>query len=75
MFNTVSSQWTWIGGSSSANQQGSYLTQGQPNALSFPGARSSHCIASDNIGNAWLFGGESSGEGRIKRSVPYLRIL
>ena len=50
--------WTWISGSSSANQGGVYGTQGIPNAANVPGARFAAVSWIDASGNLWLFGGE-----------------
>jgi len=47
-------EWTWMGGTSSVGQSGSYGTVGQPGQ---PGARSFSTAWSDAAGNLWLFGG------------------
>jgi len=58
MFNPASSEWTWMGGSSTTNQPGVYGTLGTHVAGSIPGSRC--CLAgwTDNGGNLWLFGGQ-----------------
>jgi N-acetylneuraminic acid mutarotase/ribosomal protein S11 len=54
---TVSTnEWTWMGGSNMANQNGSYGTLGVPAAGNIPGARGFSTV--QNIsGEVWLFGG------------------
>jgi N-acetylneuraminic acid mutarotase len=51
------SNWTWISGSSIANQTGVYGTKGTPAAINTPGARSDAVSWTDRSGNLWLFGG------------------
>lgn len=50
-------EWTWMGGSSVANQKGVYGTLGIPNSNNFPGARNSAAIWKEASGDLWLFGG------------------
>ncbi len=50
-------QWTWIGGSSLANQAGTYGTQGQAAPNNIPGGRFHSVNWIDKSGNFWLFGG------------------
>jgi N-acetylneuraminic acid mutarotase len=50
-------QWTWMGGSSSTNQTGTYGTQGVASSANIPGARQSGASWTDKSGNFWLFGG------------------
>ena len=50
-------QWTWMGGSNTANQPGNYGTLGTPSATNWPGARSGSVRWLDASGNLWLFGG------------------
>jgi N-acetylneuraminic acid mutarotase len=50
-------QWTWVGGSNTNNQPGTYGTQGTPVPANFPGARGSAVGWTDAAGNFWLFGG------------------
>ena len=52
-----SGQWTWIGGSNTVNQVGTYGTQGTANPANIPGARSNAVGWSDAAGNVWLLGG------------------
>jgi hypothetical protein len=51
-------QWTWIGGSNSVFQNGSYGMQGTASPTNVPGARDSAISWTDASGNFWLFGGE-----------------
>jgi N-acetylneuraminic acid mutarotase len=59
-FNTSTKQWTWGGGSNTANQPGVYGTMGSPAASNVPGARDSAVSWTDKNGNFWLFGGSGS---------------
>ena len=56
-FSTATGQWTWVGGSFTANATGVYGTQGQPALTNVPGARESGVSWIDAAGNLWLFGG------------------
>jgi N-acetylneuraminic acid mutarotase len=50
-------EWTWVGGSNTANANGVYGTQGVAGATNTPGARD--CMVSWKAGGSvWLFGGE-----------------
>ena len=49
--------WTWVSGSNTYNQPGSYVTEGTADAGNVPGARSSSVSWIDISGNLWLFGG------------------
>jgi hypothetical protein len=50
-------QWTWVSGSNTQNQNGSYGVQGTPDPANVPGARQAPVSWIDNTGNFWLFGG------------------
>ncbi|MGD2055534.1 MAG: hypothetical protein PVJ15_01915 [Gammaproteobacteria bacterium] len=50
-------EWTWVGGSKSLNQPGTYGTQGEAAAANIPGARTGSVSWTDNTGEQWLFGG------------------
>ena len=50
-------EWTWISGSNSVNQSGSYGTQGVASSTNVPGARERAISWTDASGNLWLFGG------------------
>jgi hypothetical protein len=54
-------QWTWMGGSNTPNQPGTYGTQGTPAPGNIPGARSYASAWTDSAGNFWLFGGTGYG--------------
>lgn len=49
--------WTWISGSSSGNQNGVYGTKGLANAANTPGSRQQGVSWKDGAGNFWLWGG------------------
>jgi N-acetylneuraminic acid mutarotase len=51
-------EWTWVSGSSSANQLGIYGTKGAADPLNVPGARQWAAAWLDPSGQLWLFGGE-----------------
>jgi hypothetical protein len=50
-------QWTWMGGSSLADQPAVYGTQGTPNQNNIPGPRYGGLSWTDPSGSLWLFGG------------------
>ena len=54
---TENSQWTWVSGDSTINQNGVYGTQGIATASNKPGARDVSVSWSDASGNLWFFGG------------------
>jgi N-acetylneuraminic acid mutarotase len=60
-FNTSSSSWTWVSGSSIVNQYGVYGTMGVANSSNTPGARGLSATCADNNGTFWLFGGNGYG--------------
>jgi N-acetylneuraminic acid mutarotase len=49
--------WTWVSGSNSIDQKGSYGTKGISALTNVPGARSGAVSWTDASGNLWLFGG------------------
>ncbi len=53
----VTNQWTWEGGSSTGNVQGSYGTLSVAASGNIPGARDHAVSWTDANGNVWLFGG------------------
>jgi hypothetical protein len=57
-YNVSSYQWTWISGSSIANQTGVYGTKGIPSYLNYPGARVYSLSWIDSKDTLWLFGGD-----------------
>ncbi|MDI1355869.1 MAG: kelch repeat-containing protein [bacterium] len=56
-YNTISNQWTWMGGSGAIFQLGVYGTLGVPSPTNFPGARGQGRGWTDSAGDLWLFGG------------------
>jgi len=50
-------EWTWMAGSATANQSGSYGTLGSAAPGNIPGARADAATWTDLSGNLWLFGG------------------
>jgi N-acetylneuraminic acid mutarotase len=50
-------EWTWMSGSSTVNQPGSYGTRGIASASNVPGGRNRPTSMVDSSGNLWLFGG------------------
>ncbi len=63
-FNPATSQWTWMGGSSTIGSNGTlpgvYGTLGLPAATNVPGGRSNATTWTDSSGNFWLFGGSGN---------------
>jgi hypothetical protein len=49
--------WTWMAGSNTASQPGTYGTFAVPAAGNVPGSRDSAVSWTDSSGNLWLFGG------------------
>jgi len=56
-YNTTSNQWTWLKGSNSTVQPGTYGTQGVAAPGNVAGARAAGNNWTDNSNNLWLFGG------------------
>jgi hypothetical protein len=50
-------QWTWMSGSNTNGQAGTYGTEGTPAAGNVPGARNGAVSWTDPSGDFWLFGG------------------
>lgn len=61
-YTTATNEWTWIKGSSTANQLGIYGTQGVSNPANTPGSRGYGTGWIDANDNLWLFGGLGNGE-------------
>jgi N-acetylneuraminic acid mutarotase len=57
MFNSTTQQWTWEGGSQTANNTGVYSAQGVPSTSNLPSAREGAFAWADAKGNFWLFSG------------------
>ena len=53
-------EWAWIAGSNLVGQSGSYGTQGTPAASNIPGARYAAVGWTDDAGDFWLFGGNTT---------------
>ena len=67
-------QWTWMKGSSSAEQPGVYGTILTPAAVNSPGGRQNAATWLDGSGNLWLFGGlgwSSNGTGSLNDLWKY----
>ena len=56
-FDPSTENWTWVNGSYSGNQRGTYGTPGVGAAANAPGARSGAVTWTDSSGMLWLFGG------------------
>ncbi|MFZ1084338.1 MAG: kelch repeat-containing protein [Terracidiphilus sp.] len=68
-FNPAVNQWTWMSGSSAANQHGEFGTLEVSAAGNVPGGRQNDVSWTDSSGHLWLFGGygydASSGAGLL----------
>lgn len=64
-------EWTWVSGSSTADQAGTYGTKGTADSLNVPGARTGAVARIDSGGLLWLFGGY--GRGRFNDLWRYIR--
>jgi hypothetical protein len=53
-----SGEWTWMGGSSTTDQSGTYGFEGVSAVTNAPGARAGALTWIDSSGNLWLFGGD-----------------
>src|SRR3990172_1200854 len=49
--------WTWMKGANTTNQNGTYGAQGVPDPANTPGARNRAVSWTDGAGALWLFGG------------------
>jgi hypothetical protein len=49
--------WTWMGGSSAADQNPVFGTPGEPGTQNIPGARYGLALWTDTTGHVWVFGG------------------
>jgi hypothetical protein len=56
-YNTSTSQWVWMGGSTTVDAYGVYGTLGTAASANLPGARTGAVGWTDSSGNFWLFGG------------------
>jgi N-acetylneuraminic acid mutarotase len=69
-YNPTSGLWTWVGGSNTAANAGSYGTLGVPVAGNLPPARSDAINWVDSAGVFWLFGGA-----RLNSNGSYLAVF
>src|ERR1051326_1131558 len=56
-YNIAANTWTWMKGSDSLSQKGTWGTKGVENSANVPGGRKSYSHWVDNDGNLWMFGG------------------
>lgn len=56
-YNPASHEWTWVSGSSSVNQRGSYGARGVAAPTNIPGGRTGSLAWFDANGALWVFGG------------------
>lgn len=61
-YNRATGQWTWMKGNDTVDSTGRYGTVTVPHALNVPPARTHAVSWVDNVGNLWLFGGDSTRE-------------
>jgi len=57
VFDPSKTEWTWMGGSETNGQRGTYGTLGKPAAGNIPGGRGASLRWIDSNGHFWLFGG------------------
>jgi N-acetylneuraminic acid mutarotase len=57
-YDTVALEWTWVSGSDTIDQAGTYGTLATPDPLNVPGARYEALSWIDSSGLLWLFGGD-----------------
>jgi hypothetical protein len=74
MYSPNTGEWTWMGGSTLANQSGTYGTEGTAAAGNIPGTRYEAVGWTDALGNFWLFGGVGidSGNGDLNDLWKYV---
>ncbi|PBQ34371.1 hypothetical protein CNR22_22200 [Sphingobacteriaceae bacterium] len=73
-YNVSTNEWTWMHGSATANNVGSFGVQGVASSTNMPSGRSGSCSWVDASGNFWLFGGfgyTSSGVGHLNDLWKY----
>ena len=58
-------EWTWVSGSNTVDQPGTYGTQGTAAPGNVPGARIEAVSWTDASGNLWLFGGSPDSDGHL----------
>ena len=64
-FSFSSNQWTWMGGSKTVNQGGTYGLKGVASASNIPSARYRSLQFQDATGRFWLLGGLNSSDGLL----------
>lgn len=69
-YSPATGQWTWAGGSDTADNAGSYGTQGVAAASNLPPARTDAISWVDGAGIFWLFGG-----GQLNSNGSYLAVF
>jgi len=57
-YDPLTGNWTWMSGSDTRDQMGTYGTRGLPHPDNVPGARQASVSWTDSAGDMWLFGGE-----------------
>jgi len=57
-FDPTTEEWTWVDGSTTVNQSGTYGTEDTADAANVPGGREGAVSWIDSGGQPWLFGGE-----------------
>jgi hypothetical protein len=72
VYSPTTQQWTWMGGSNTANSIGIYGTLGSAAASNVPGARAGAVSWTDAAGNFWLFGGSGYDSLGQSSGDPYL---
>jgi N-acetylneuraminic acid mutarotase len=60
-YNPGTGEWTWMGGSGTLDQSGTFGTQGTASSGNLPGSRYGAASWTDAAGNLWLFGGVGFG--------------
>lgn len=74
-YDRSTNMWTWVSGDHIINEHGIYGTQGIPQAINKPGARSGATAWKDPAGKLWLFGGngqpESGAQGKLNDIWKY----
>jgi len=63
LWNFDGTNWTWVSGSPTVDQTGTYGTKGTAAAANIPGARYDAISWKDSGGNLWIFGGNGYASG------------
>ena len=58
-YDIANGEWTWVGGSDTNGQEGSYGTEGVASPANWPGARDGAVALTGAGGDLWLFGGNA----------------